>query len=228
MSVKQMTNEENSMFVGTPVWERAGKKRRGHSAPKVVSRPAVVTEAPRTVRASKTEPAPAPAMTRTTTAKRRSSSVAQSSAIALGVIIVAGVGAGAWYATQNRQTGVAQLTPGVATAPVGPANTTEVAANTAAPPPAVTPQPATSASQRVTPARTVSARTRPAAAASAEGSAVDTSATLPDGPMPYSKAAPDAAAATPTPAAAAAATPAPTEAPADVIAPPAAQVAPPQ
>lgn len=211
MSVDRTNNTEESMFVGTPVWERNGKKRGGLGFSKPAARPVTTTAEPiaptataRTVRSDA-----APAVRRTTTAR---SSAGPTAAIAAGVVAVVVIGGGAWYAMQNRDTSVAVLTPGVETAPLAP--TTTLAASTAVTPP-VAPQAAAPVTRAAAPERLAANRVRPAAAtaASAEDVGVNTSATLPDAPMPYAQANPDAAAAAPTPAA-------------PVIAPPVAETAP--
>jgi hypothetical protein len=136
---------------------------------------------------------------RTTTA-RKSGGVAPL-AVAAGVIVLGGLAAAGWYAT--RDDGVTQLTPGgtatstaaLETAPMASAPASQMAANTATAPAAASPTATRSTtttvrsaapSRAATTTRTASVRTRPAPATSAADAGVNTSATLPTAPLPYS------------------------------------------
>ena len=157
-------------------------------------------------------------------------------AIAAGIIAIGGLAAAGWYATQPHESGVAQLTPGTetTTASTAVAPPPEMAANTA---PIRAPDAPTEKMTPVAPAKTVTppartttrlaaTRTRPAPVSrSAEEAGVNTSATLPAAPQPYSStttaptAPADPTTTAPAPAPAEAAPPV-TAAPAPVATPP--------
>jgi hypothetical protein len=216
-----ITPDDTQMFAPIPSWER-NRKRRAFGA----SRPARVTTT--TVADDTLDPLDAPADTLTDSGGlfagapiyatrapvRRSGGAAM--AIAAGLIAVGGLGAAAWYATQPHDSGMAQLTPGSTATTTTTVTPGAMALNDAKPAAA----PATHVSSAVNPApRTTTtttttriARARPASSRSADDAGVNASATLPQGPMPYTGQAVNPA---PAPAAAAPveAAPAPSAAP---------------
>jgi len=251
---------ETPMFAPIPSWER-NKKRRGLGAGKrdtSVREPTVFDAAPEATYASAPdaafaapidEPADATfaaAPAYATRPMKKSSGMAPL-AIAAGIIAVGGLAAAGWYAAQPRETGgMAQLTPGTqtTTAPIAAPEMAAAATTTSDTMPATTP-PQRAPEPAAAPVRAKSrlaaappARARPAQASrSAEEAGVNTSATLPAAPQPYSGAAtaPQAPAdVTPTPAAPAwnippaaqSAAPAPVEAAPPSITPPAAATPP--
>jgi len=150
-------------------------------------------------------------------------------AIAAGVVALGALGAAGWYVSRDND-GIPEIAPG------SPAATSEIAAASLPPvdlppnPPVVDtavnpPATAAAAPPRQTiragaPVRTAQAtRTRPAAAPSAADTAVNTSATLPAGPQPYSALNPGATPPAPVNPPVQAAPP-PTEAPAAIPATP--------
>jgi len=200
------TNQSDTpMFAGVPSWERNRKRgmfggKARSAAPAVETadeQPAMILDKPATdsVDPTNNDFAAAPAFASRPVKKRGS---AAPIAIAAGIIAIGGLAAAGWYATQPHETGVAQLTPGTETttsstavAPPPP----EMAANTAparAPDEAVEPTAPVAPAKAVTPpARTstklAAARARPAPVSrSAEEAGVNTSATLPAAPQPYS------------------------------------------
>jgi hypothetical protein len=234
------TAESDTLFAATPVWERAGKKRRGFGGSKTARTAAPIattetfaeagptadqiaagelraehlrsdamdagtaslTDAPLASDTPMAAESPIYADRTRTTTTRKSGGMAPM-AIAAGVIVLGGLAAAGWYAT--RDNGVTQLTPGgtatstaaLETAPMASAPASQMAANTAtAPtvtPPTVTRSTTTTvrsaAPSRITTTtttRTANVRTRPAPATSAADAGVNTSATLPGAPMPYS------------------------------------------
>jgi len=194
---------DTPMFAPVPAWERS-RKRRSFGGKARVAAPEVAIE-PTPVRnaayVEADDEAFAPTPTYASRTVKRSGGVAPL-AIAAGIVAIGGLAAAGWYATQNRDTGMAQLTPGteVASTPVAqPPELTASAAPTPGEPASAAPAatPATPAKAAVPPARVTTrvaaaapARTRPAAASrSAEDAGVNTSATLPAAPQPYSGAA---------------------------------------
>jgi hypothetical protein len=190
---------ESPMFAPTPVWDRARKRRTfggGRPPAKGVVAPPLKAERIRETYVAGSDPVTGEAPVYTgATAARRSGSGVSAMALAAGVVIVGALAIGGYYAMQPRQSGVAELTPGQ------PSNALTVANNTvAAPVPAETSPQATASvppanaepsaptvtrSTRVThhsPAPTVRASRTPSAAESG----VNTSATLPATPTPYS------------------------------------------
>lgn len=215
------TETETPMFAPIPSWER-NKKRRGFGGGKraeSVREPTIFDAAPDAslaaspdasfaapmADADETAFAAAPAYATRTV--KKSGGMAPL-AIAAGIIAVGGLAAAGWYATQPQETGgMAQLTPGTESA-AAPVAAPEMAAA------AVTPEAPLTATQQAAAAPTraptrlaaaPAARTRPAQAPrSAEEAGVNTAATLPAAPQPYSGAAvaPQAPAdVTPTPSA---------------------------
>jgi hypothetical protein len=190
---------DTPMFAGVPSWER-NRKRRSFGGGKTRT-VAVEPVAPRNaadVPVSESAFVTAPIQT-TRVVKKSGGSVAPL-AIAAGIIAIGGLAAAGWYASQPHDTGVAQLTPGTeSAAPTTTAPMPQVATNlapmpgesatapAAAPTPAKAETPAPRASTRV--AAAAPARARPAASRSAEDAGVNTSATLPAAPQPYSGAA---------------------------------------
>lgn len=182
---------ETPMFAGVPSWERNRKRRSfGGKARPAVAEPVAPRNAA-DVAAGETAFAAAPAHA---TRPVKKSGVAPL-AIAAGIIAVGGLAAAGWYASQPHETGMAQLTPGTeAAAP--PAAPVDLAASAAplpgepvtsaapTPMPAKAETPAPRAATRV--AAAAPARARPAASRSAEDAGVNTSATLPAAPQPYS------------------------------------------
>lgn len=142
------------------------------------------TAEPLTSREETTDSIVAAPRTRAAPAKR---SGVPAAALAAGVVALGGLAAAGIYATQPRDSGIAELSPGVPT---------EVAALEAAPqggPPLIAAAPPASTTQadvRPAPARDAAvSRVRPAATASAAGDVgldASAAATLPTGPMPYS------------------------------------------
>lgn len=211
------TNSEAPLFAANPVWERRGKKR-GFGARKTAA-PAASTAPQREVapepRSFASDPRPtsaaavAPAMARADAVTPSTPAAAQPAAAPFNrtravkrssgpspALIGGAVGAvallavGGWYASQPRDGGVPELTPGVvseelATAPVEPPEQL-TAAN-------VLPQRAAPAPMQIAQAPTQPpasrpappARTRPADSASDQGVNASTTATLPAGPQPY-------------------------------------------
>jgi hypothetical protein len=187
------------MFAGIPSWER-NRKRRSFGGGK--SRPAAPTVAAEPVtprNAAYMEPTDtafaAEPVFATSTVKKSGGGVAPL-AIAAGIVAIGGLAAAGWYASQPHETGMAQLTPGTESVAPPAATMPQVASNlapmpgesatapTAAPTPARTETPAPRATTRV--AAAAPARARPAQSASAEDAGVNTSATLPAAPQPYS------------------------------------------
>ena len=249
------TNEsETPMFAAVPAWERSSTKRRGFGGGKrrsAAPEPTVFDAAPVAglggTTAESEDVAFAAAPTYSTRTVKKSSGMAPL-AIAAGIIAVGGLAAAGWYATQPHETGgMAQLTPGTetTTTPV-PTPAPEMAAAAVTPdtmPATTPPQRAPEAAAAPVPAKTrlaaaPPARTRPAQASrSAEDAGVNSSATLPAAPQPYSgpATAPQAPAdVTPTPAAPAwnippaaqSPAPAPVEAAPPSVTPPAAATPP--
>ena len=241
------TDAEGVLFPTTPVWER-GKKKRGFGArkaapsvatPEARPMPTERTIAPEprtcaaetpttmthsTLAADEAPFAAEPAMATRTTRVKRSGPSPTVIALALGaVVILGGVG---FYAMQPHD-GVTTLKPGepsaeVALAPIAPVATSEVnpATNTLRPTPA-TPAPAakpTQVARQSAPAPSARVRPARAAAPSADASSSNVSATIPDGPQPYSSLNPAAAPTQVTP-------PAPTQV--TPAAPPPSEAAPP-
>ena len=222
---------ETPMFAAVPAWERNSKRRgfggKARSAPPVVATEPVAPRNAADVAADEATFAAAPTYT-TRTVKKSGGGIAPV-AIAAGVIAIGGLAAAGWYASQPHETGVAQLTPGSQDAAPPPAPTdlaantppmpAEPAAATPAPTPAKAATPAPRATTRI--AAAAPARARPAASRSAEDAGVNTSATLPAAPQPYSgtAVAPSAPAdvAPPAPPVAAAPQPANPAAPAPAI-----------
>jgi hypothetical protein len=203
------TNEsETPMFSGVPSWERnrkrglfGGKSRAAEPAGEPMDdRPAMILDEPTAAHADTVDApsdafAGAPAYASRTVKKRGS---AAPIAIAAGIIAIGGLAAAGWYATQPHEAGVAQLTPGTETTTAAAAVSPpppEMAANTA---PTRAPDEAAEQATPVAPAKAVTppartttrmatARTRPAPVSrSAEEAGVNTSATLPAAPQPYS------------------------------------------
>lgn len=189
------TEAEGVLFAATPAWERSRKTRRfgARKATQAVTEPrslppsATMTNS--TLAADETPFAAAPALATRTTRVKKAGPSPTVIAMALGAVVVLG-GVG-FYALQPHG-GVTALSPGqpttseVAVAPITP--DVDVATNTL-------PQPATAAAPRIArpsvAAPSVAApsariRSARAAAPSAEGNAANVSATLPDGPQPYS------------------------------------------
>ncbi|PZQ63198.1 MAG: hypothetical protein DI570_09815 [Phenylobacterium zucineum] len=140
--------------------------------------------------------------------RARSSGGVAPAAIATGAVALVAVGAAGWWATRDTG-GVPEMTPGstvseAATAPIAPVPLPDAPVSQAVnAPPAATPAPTRIASAEPVRAerRAPAVRTRPAAAApSADSAAVNTSATLPAGPQPYTALNPGSAT-TPAPAA---------------------------
>ena len=185
---------DTPMFAGVPSWERNRKRRSfgGGKTRTVVAEPVTPRNAA-DVPVSDSAFATAPTYS-TRTVKKSGGGVAPL-AIAAGIVAIGGLAAAGWYASQPHDTGVAQLTPGTeAAAPLAPPPS-EVAANTAALPaepamatPPVTPAKAATPAPRATTrvAAATPARARPAVSQSAEDAGVNTSATLPAAPQPYS------------------------------------------
>jgi hypothetical protein len=185
---------ETPMFAAVPAWERSRTRRSfGGGKSRTVAAEPVAPRNAADVAAGDAAVAAAPAYT-TRTVKKNSVGVAPL-AIAAGIVAIGGLAAAGWYATQPHETGMAQLTPG--TEAVAPPTTapTDLAANTAplpaepatATPPAPMPGKAATPAPRVTTrvAAAAPARARPAAPRSAEDAGVNTSATLPAAPQPY-------------------------------------------
>jgi len=204
------TNSESDtpMFAPVPAWERSrkrggmfggGKSRSsvGRAQPPVETAAAAADAA----YAGPLDPidtdtssfAAAPAFASRTVKKGRTGLPL---AVAAGLVAIGGLAAAGWYATQPHESGMAQLTPGTESNAL-PAPTNELATNTTpAPMPAeATPAPAEAAAPAAKPAPRVStrvaaaapARARPAPASrSASDAGVNTAATLPSAPQPYS------------------------------------------
>jgi hypothetical protein len=245
---------DGSLFAATPVWERSGKKRRGartvsttHATPAALAaeaspamaagydpalNPGVTTET-----AARSEALHAtPPRTRTVAAQRANGPAV---ALAAGVVALGGLAAAGFYASQPRDRGVAELSPGEPSelAALEAATTAPLSAITAPPPRATSATQAQADARTPAPVRTAAApRNRPAVTAAAAGDVgldASASATLPTGPMPYSSmnggdtaASPTAAtdtpaALTPAPSTTPTVTPAPSIAP-DTAAPDAA------
>lgn len=184
------TEAEGVLFAATPAWERSRKTRRfgARKATQAVTEPrslppsATMTNS--TLAADETPFAAAPALATRTTRVKKAGPSPTVIAMALGAVVVLG-GVG-FYALQPHG-GVTALSPGqpttseVAVAPITP--DVDVATNTL-------PQPATAAAPRIArpsvAAPSARIRSARAAAPSAEGNAANVSATLPDGPQPYS------------------------------------------
>lgn len=176
---------QTSVFAATPVWERRSRVRSlGARASKPQSGANVVT----------TPVASDPADPRIS--KARAAYATPLVTAALAVSLVAVVGVVGWQTLTSRDD-VALVAPEstmseVAGAPVTPAEPLELAANTLAPPPVAAPaQPVEPRAQRDT---APAPRVRPAAPVSTEEAAVDTSASLPDAPQPYTDLSPAPAA----------------------------------
>lgn len=142
----------------------------------------------------------------TRSTRARSAGGVAPAAIAAGVVALGAIGATGWYMSRTDTSGVPELTAGsttsqVAAAPLAPVDPpAQMAANDVAPPPpAATPRAAEPA-RTSAPARST-ARARPAQASSAATSGVNasTTATLPEGPQPYSSVSPSEAPAPVTP-----------------------------
>jgi hypothetical protein len=192
---------ESPMFAPIPSWER-GKKRSRLGARTVSSAPVAATIAaeprsfaarpdttdlrrPRTTRVID-EPVNEALMSRPLSPVRKTGNGVSPIALLAGIVVLGGLGAAGWYASQPREVGVAQLTPGqvtttTVTTPVAP---TQMAAVT--PPAIATPAAAMPAAREptVTVTRKTTA-TRQARASSVDDATMDTSATLPEAPMPY-------------------------------------------
>lgn len=199
---------QSALFVATPVWDRNRKRsafggaakrpaesRSFAAADDAPMRPALrpMGRPDADLRTRPVEPAADSPMFAARTAKARNAGGVSTItlAAAAGAILVLG-GAG-WFVTRNNDT-IPELAPApatteIATAPMASAPLpVEVAANDAPPaPPVARAAPA----RRAAPAAT-SARVRPAAA-SAGDTGVNVSATLPEGPQPYSARNPSAA-----------------------------------
>lgn len=172
------------MFAATPIYARSTSKRRGLGA----KRPASASTA--SVGAATTTTAVPRATPR---AAKRDDGVKKAAMVAVPALAL--VLGGAWLMSQPRDSGVAELTPGapVAQAPAAPAAgtgaaSTQMAAATPAPSPVARTEAARPEARIQAPTRVARARPAPApvSAASADDVAVDTSATLPAGPQPYS------------------------------------------
>jgi hypothetical protein len=184
------------MFAAVPAWERS-RKRGGFGGKARSADPQVAVEPAPVRNAAYVETDDEAFATAPTYATRtvKKSSVAPL-AIAAGIVAIGGLAAAGWYATQPHETGMAQLTPGtqVASTPVAPPP--ELIASAAPTPaePATAATPATPAKAAAPPARVTTrvaaaapARARPAATSrSAEDAGVNTSATVPAAPQPYS------------------------------------------
>ncbi len=206
---------ESPMFAPIPSWERNRKRRgfgratrtvvapetRTFAADDMDDGPALMTETIAT-RPVLTDPmlrdeplmtpsgtafAEAPAYARTTTVRSNSAAPV---AIAAGLIALGGLAAAGWYASRPHDAGIAQLTPG-STEIMPPAATdtavnppAAIAANTAVSPPAAPAE--TVAPVRRAPTLAEAPRARPAPTArSVEDAGVNTAATLPPEPQPY-------------------------------------------
>lgn len=130
-------------------------------------------------------------ISRTTTVRKTKSGV-PGAAVAAGIVALAAIGGAGWYMSQDNDTQVAELTPGVSETST---STTALATAPIAPPaPAATPRPmqvaaAEPARTTTTTRRVTTTRTRPAVAApSAAEQGINASgrAALPTGPQPYS------------------------------------------
>lgn len=184
---------DTPMFAGVPSWER-NRKHRGFGGGKSRAAAAEPVASLNAADGPVSESAFVTAPAYTKRAVRKSGGVAPL-AIVAGIVAIGGLAAAGWYASQPRETGVAELTPGtesVAPPIVAPAdlaaNTAPLASEpaTAAPPApmsAKAPTPGARASTRV--ASAAPARVRPERSNSAEDAGVNTSATLPAAPQPY-------------------------------------------
>jgi len=184
---------DTPMFAGPPSWERNRKRRSfgGGKSHTVVAEPATPRNAADVAAADATFAAAPTYSTRTV---KKSGGVAPL-AIAAGIVAIGGLAAAGWYASQPHETGVAQLTPGTESVAPPAATLPQVATNTAPMPgePAAAPTPLPAKAETPAPRATTRvaaaapARARPAAASrSAEDAGVNTSATLPAAPQPYS------------------------------------------
>ena len=210
-----MTMDNDSpMFGGTPIWERNSRKRRGFGGSTARSEPTRVEPAygasattlaatadPLTGAGATMDPLMDPLMTpgrATTTEVVRTRNGSAGPAIAVGAAALVAVGVAGWYVTSHNNHGVAELTPGVATAttvaeaPVAPALTAPAATPTPAAP-TVTAAATPPAAPRASHATVRVARAHPAArSATASGmnasatTRTDATATLPAAPQPYS------------------------------------------
>ncbi|CAN7400003.1 hypothetical protein LJR225_002534 [Phenylobacterium sp. LjRoot225] len=118
------------MFAPTPLWDRDVKKRRGRrdASSRAARDPAITAAEP-----SEAVYAPQSAAERTATRRRG----VPTGAIAAGLAAVVAAGAIGWYASQPRNAGVAELTPGATATSQAALNTAPVITaplNTAAPP----------------------------------------------------------------------------------------------
>lgn len=193
------TNESDTpMFAAVPAWERNRKRGMfGGKARSAAPRATGVDTSPEPAPAAPLDSADtifaaAPAYATRPAKKGRAGAPL---AIAAGIVAIGGLAAAGWYAAQPHDAGVAQLTPGTAStaAPIAPVAPPEMAANLpATPAPAPLAQPAVAPAKAVTPpartgARVAAVRTRPAPVSrSAEQAGVNTAATLPAAPQPYS------------------------------------------
>ena len=186
---------DTPMFAGVPSWERNRKRRSlGGGKSRTVAAEPVAPRNAADIAAGDEAFAAAPTYT-TRTVKKSGGGVAPL-AIAAGIVAIGGLAAAGWYATQPHDTGMAQLTPGTEAVAPPSATLPQVATNTAplpgepatAAPPAPMPAKAATPAPRVTTrvAAAAPARARPAAPRSAEDAGVNTSATLPAAPQPYS------------------------------------------
>lgn len=190
------TDAEGVMFAATPAWERRRKSSRfggrttpaeprtfepGPSMATGASLPpgATVTPSPLAVGNGGGLAAP---ISGAGAVRSGGSASPTAIALALGAVVVLG-GAG-WLALRSQEP-VVEMTPAstsseIAAAPVAPPPEPVVVAENTAPPATVRVAPPEA--RRTAPI----ARVRPAAIASADGAAVNASATIPDAPQPYS------------------------------------------
>lgn len=201
---------DSPLFASQPIWER-DRKRRGFGGRKTAApappseprgasweEPAMTLDRPMERPATVTnttlaadEPRAAPRGRSVRSSRAKASSGASPAMIAGGVAALLAVGAGGWYLTRPHD-GVPDLAPGrpttseLATAPLTPVPPDVDAKTNPLPMRAeATPEASPPPAER----RVAQARVRPAARAaapSADAASSNASATLPDGPQPYS------------------------------------------
>lgn len=210
-----VTDAEGVMFAPNPVWDRASRRKRSlggrRATPIAASEPRTFADDASHTEINDDAPGMFAAADRRTgqrTTRGKASAGVAPAAFAAGAVALVALGATGWWMSRDAS-GIPELTPGSTTSEVAVAPLTPAPAPIAPPEMAVNP-PSMSAVAEA-PVRLAAAapervqrsapavRTRPAAttAPNAESSAVNASATLPDGPQPYTTLNPTVA---PTPA----------------------------
>ncbi len=193
LNTSSTSETETPMFAPIPSWER-NRKRKGFGgksrAAATVQVGTPVSDARREAdiaprNAADSAFATAPAFATRPVKKGRTG---LPMAVAAGIVAIGGLAAAGWYASQPHDTGMAKLTPGTESTAL-PATAPVMAANAATPtlPVEVKATAAMPARATTRVAAAAPARARTAVASRSAGDAgVNTAATLPSAPQPYS------------------------------------------